>query len=183
MYGNVIKTIVSQDQAKRVIIFQRTDGTFGFEAQHWSDDEREQCWLPEGKYSATRTESAESALREALHRVYWLSQERTAYDHYRLAPTDKESAPKEISGLKVVSFTLLDERHQPSGNTSHFLGNKATSIPASLAICRESDSSFYLFYCDDRWEPLTDTWHASIVAAKEQAQFEFVGVSNTWENI
>lgn len=183
MVKNVIKKIASEDRTRRVIVFQRTDGTFGFEAQHWSNDEKEQCWLPAGKYSAARTESAESALREALQRVDWLSRQRTASDLHRLDSTNSRSAPKQIGGFSVVSFTLLDERHRPSGSTRHCVAGDAMSTPAALAICRESDSSFYLFYCDDRWEPVTDTWHASIVAAREQAELEFAGVDNTWEDV
>src|SRR6187401_1664898 len=63
--------IYSRDRSHRVFIFRRPDGTFGFEDQKYSSDSNEQCWLPVGRYSDSRTPSAEDALREAIGRVAW----------------------------------------------------------------------------------------------------------------
>ena len=52
---------------------------------------------------------------------------------------------------------------------------------AALAICQyEGDSQYYLFYCDDEWNVRTDTCHQSLDDAKDQAEFEYEGVSALW---
>src|SRR5690606_31263413 len=114
------------------------DGTFGFEDQHWSAGERERAWVPAGRYSVPRTESAEGALREAMERVCWLAKERTASDEYRLDALDVSAAPKWISGLPVVCFSVLDKRHRPTGKTKHHAAGETLYLPAALAICQES---------------------------------------------
>jgi hypothetical protein len=53
---------------------------------------------------------------------------------------------------------------------------------AGLAICQYSgDSAYYLFGCDEEWRPITDTWHQTVEQAKEQAEFEYEGVTRTWQ--
>lgn len=43
-----------------------------------------------------------------------------------------------------------------------------------LAIARyDSDSGFYLFYCDPDWNVITDTYHDTPADAMAQAEFEF----------
>jgi len=37
-----------------------------------------------------------------------------------------------------------------------------------------------LFGCDAEWNSLCDTWHETLEDAKEQAEFEYEGTSNTW---
>lgn len=52
---------------------------------------------------------------------------------------------------------------------------------AGLAICQyKNDDAFYLFGCDESWSSLTDTSHQSLGEAKEQAEFEYEGISRTW---
>jgi hypothetical protein len=46
----------------------------------------------------------------------------------------------------------------------------------------ESETSFYLFYCDREWQVLADTWHLSVSAAKAQAEFEYAGISKVWKD-
>ena len=54
----------------------------------------------------------------------------------------------------------------------------------ALAICAGAgDAAFYLFYCDADWQVLADTWHASLEEAKEQAEFEYEGVSRLWKDV
>lgn len=51
-------------------------------------------------------------------------------------------------------------------------------IVAKLAIARYDNSSdIYLFYCDEQWEVVADTCHASVQEAIAQAEFEFTDVS------
>ena len=74
MSHDVIKTIYSDDRKRRVIIFSRADGTFGFREEHFSADSLEQRWIPQ---SWSRSEpvcsSLEIAMREANGRINWLA--------------------------------------------------------------------------------------------------------------
>ena len=53
-----------------------------------------------------------------------------------------------------------------------------------LAICRyDGEDGYYLVFCDALWEAVTDTWHETLEAAMRQAEFEYVGVSGTWQAV
>ena len=66
-----IQTIYDDSRKNRVIVFQRDDGSFGFDAEHFSDEPLEMAWLSSGFDS--RCDTAEHALSEARGRVSWLS--------------------------------------------------------------------------------------------------------------
>lgn len=68
-----VNTLVRPSGKFRVIIFQREDGSFGFEDQKFSDDILEQRWIPRGRYSECFCDSAETAAREARSQVDWLA--------------------------------------------------------------------------------------------------------------
>jgi hypothetical protein len=90
--------------------------------------------------------------------------------------------PKEVGGAKVILYTPIDERHQHTGNCKQIVAGVLMSAMAGLAICQyENEDCFYLFGCDENWETVTDTLHNTIEEAKEQAEFEYEGVSNTWQ--
>ena len=65
-----VETIVDADGTRRVEIFQRRDGSFGFEELRLIEPER--AWVPGGYYTDSFCASAEVALREARARVSWL---------------------------------------------------------------------------------------------------------------
>lgn len=75
-----------------------------------------------------------------------------------------------------------------TGATKHFEGEITSSGIAStrefpLASWIEiepRDGSYYLLYFDDSGECFTDTWHASLADAKEQAKFEFEVQDEDW---
>jgi hypothetical protein len=91
--------------------------------------------------------------------------------------------PKEVGGARVVLYTPIDERHRHTGDCRQIVAGELMGAAAGLAICQhdEEESSFYLFGCDEDWETLTDTWHPTLEEAKEQAEFEYEGVSVTWQ--
>jgi hypothetical protein len=91
---------------------------------------------------------------------------------------------EQLNNTEVILFTPIDGRHKPTGDCRHIVGGDLLGAAAGLAICRyESDSSFYLFYCDEHWGVLTDTWHETIEDAKAQAEFEYKGTSRTWQAV
>jgi hypothetical protein len=69
-----IRTIYSDSRKRRVIIFQRDDGSFGFDEEHFSDEPLELSWLQAGYDS--RCDTAERAFGEAQGRVPWLAEKK-----------------------------------------------------------------------------------------------------------
>ena len=69
----VKQTFVKSDGARRVEIFRRDDGTFGFEEMRFGAEER--TWFPVGRYSTAVIDSLDNAIREARGRVSWLKDE------------------------------------------------------------------------------------------------------------
>jgi hypothetical protein len=90
------------------------------------------------------------------------------------------SAPSHIGGMQVALWSPLDDRHLATGKTRHLVATQQVRSPSGLAICRETAESFFLFLCDAAWQPIADTWHQSLDAARAQAEFEFTNLSSTW---
>jgi len=90
-------------------------------------------------------------------------------------------APNEIGGATVVCFTPIDQRHRHTGNCRQIVGGVLIGPMAGLAICQYAgDTTYYLFGCDQDWRTVTDTWHQTLEEAKQQAEFEYEGVTSTW---
>jgi hypothetical protein len=70
-----IKEIVSRDGRRKVVIFRRDDGSYGFESLQFSDVPEELCWIPSGKFSACHVADETTAETEARGRVEWLREE------------------------------------------------------------------------------------------------------------
>ncbi len=68
----VVQTLFNAEQTRQVVIFQRTDGSFGFEELRFGSDEH--VWFPCGCYSVSFTDKMEAAVREAKTRVKWLAE-------------------------------------------------------------------------------------------------------------
>jgi hypothetical protein len=90
-------------------------------------------------------------------------------------------APGYIGGAKVICFTPIDSRHRHTVNCRQIVGDAIQGAAAGLAICKyEGKDGYYLFGCNAEWDSVTDTWHQTLEEAKEQAEFEYEGVSETW---
>jgi len=90
--------------------------------------------------------------------------------------------PTELDEAKVLFIAEIANDVSATGKAAHFSGNETLPKPRFLAIAQyPGDSGFYLFYCDDAWNVMTDTLHMTIAEAKEQAEFEFYGISNHWK--
>ena len=90
-------------------------------------------------------------------------------------------APSQIGEATVICYTPIDSRHRHTGNCRQIVAGDLQGPAAGLAICRHgANAGFYLFGCDENWRSVTDTWHETIEDAKEQAEFEYEGVSETW---
>lgn len=92
------------------------------------------------------------------------------------------SVPAAIDGARVLRYTPIDSRHRPTGRCHHNRNGAVPAPRASLAICQyDGDNGFYLFGCDESWNVLTDTYHGDLNEAERQAEFEYEGVSATWQ--
>jgi hypothetical protein len=91
--------------------------------------------------------------------------------------------PNKINGATISLFTPIDSRHIKTGNTNHFSGGQLITDISALAICKYDDTDgYYLFYCDENWTVLNDTFHDTLELAKGQAEFEFKNSISTWKS-
>ena len=89
--------------------------------------------------------------------------------------------PSEIGHAFVLAHTALDGRHTPTGATRHLIAGQPAPPAKGLAICQyKGEDGFYLFGCDQDWNPVTDTWHSTFDEAMAQAEFEHRGTLGTW---
>lgn len=70
MSDEVVKTINDPRGGRRVEIYRRANGTFGFEEWKYGVDEK--AWFPVGRYSYAIIDTLERAEQEARSRVDWL---------------------------------------------------------------------------------------------------------------
>lgn len=68
----VVKEIVDESGRRKVELFRRDDGTYGFEDLRYYKDQYEDGWSPHGRYSQCFAATLEIAEREARGRVDWL---------------------------------------------------------------------------------------------------------------
>jgi hypothetical protein len=68
---DIIETVYSLDQSKRVHFFRRRNGTFGYQDEFFDVDEYGSCWIPLSNHHSI-FDSAETAIREARGRLDWL---------------------------------------------------------------------------------------------------------------
>jgi len=68
----ILKTIVHPEGNRKVEVFQRPDGTFGFEEWHWLVDEK--CWCPLGKRSVSVIDTMDHTLDEIKGRIPWVTE-------------------------------------------------------------------------------------------------------------
>jgi len=67
------ETFTKQDGSRKVVIFQRSNATFGFEELKFGREEG--AWYPIGNYSIAIVDTLDNAIKEANSRVAWLAVE------------------------------------------------------------------------------------------------------------
>ncbi len=93
-----------------------------------------------------------------------------------------EPPPLEMSGLPVICYSPVDGRHRPTGHCRHAGPGGEIGPAKGLAVCGRPGDGFFLFSCDGSWSVIADTWHPTAEEARQQAEFEYEGVSNTWQH-
>jgi len=69
---SIVKELISPDGKRKVRIFRRENGSFGFEALRFSDEPLEVCWIPDGRFSECFVGDEQTAESEARGRILWL---------------------------------------------------------------------------------------------------------------
>ena len=88
--------------------------------------------------------------------------------------------PRAIGEAKVILYSPIDQRHKATGVCNHEISGGQMKKAKCAAICQyENGHGFYLFICYES-EQMSDTYHENLEEAKEQAEFEYEGISNTW---
>jgi hypothetical protein len=85
--------------------------------------------------------------------------------------------PSELDGARVLKHALVTAEVEPTGATRHVVGGVELGRASALAIAKYDDAGgYYLFYLDDAGGVVTDTWHAAVAAALDQAACEYDGL-------
>jgi hypothetical protein len=89
--------------------------------------------------------------------------------------------PGIVGRARVICYSPIDERHRFTGGCKQVVAGQLMGAMTGLAICQyDGEDAFYLFGCDADWQSVTDTWHQSLDDAKQQAEYEYEGISKTW---
>ena len=89
-----------------------------------------------------------------------------------------------MNDYKIIKRFVFNGKIRATGKTVHYFGNDELPPPFSLEIAQyEDDNGYYLFYLDKNGEVQTDTYHDSLQAAIEQAQWEFNISEGEWEEV
>jgi hypothetical protein len=76
----------------------------------------------------------------------------------------------------------IDRRHRRTNACRHIVSGVVDPRFSGVAICQfEGRQDFFLFYCDEEWNHITDTWHMTLSEAMRQAEFEYEHISDTWQ--
>lgn len=94
-----------------------------------------------------------------------------------------KSPPSQLGAAEVVLFTTIGSSHRRTGRARHVVGGRQLGSAAGLAIAQyDGEAGYYLFYCDEHWNPIANTWHETVDDAKRAGEFEYEGVSRTWQS-
>jgi len=86
-----------------------------------------------------------------------------------------------IGNARILEYLEMSDDHIPTGYCRHSIGGEKRTDFMALAICKYTGvNGFYLFYCDESWEEINDSYHETIDEAKKQAEFEYTGTKNDW---
>lgn len=85
---------------------------------------------------------------------------------------------------RLIKRIRLTSANPPKNTTQHYHGDRLLPPPAELRIVQfDGDPGFYLLYIDAEGNEQTDTFHDTVDAAVDQAEFEFVLSACDWENV
>jgi hypothetical protein len=87
-----------------------------------------------------------------------------------------------MSDYEILCFVKLGLQHRPTGKTRHYLGTAQVPPAAMLNIVKyPDDEGFYLLHIDEDGNEIADTYHDSLEAAKQQANWEYSVRVEEWK--
>ncbi len=81
MNDKIVKTIYSIDKKNKIDFIQKSNGTFYFEEEHFSEDPLEMYWITVYAQFQTICDSLDTAIREAKGRISWLEEQWDQIEH------------------------------------------------------------------------------------------------------
>lgn len=103
----IVRTLWSTDRKSRVIVFRRTDGTFGFLEERYSDDELEKCWIPYFGETESFCATEDIAMREATSRIAWLAEMLATFEDVDGLPRQHPDPPPLHGSTVPASFKSI----------------------------------------------------------------------------
>lgn len=83
----------------------------------------------------------------------------------------------------IILTAKITEQHHSTGHTRHFNHGELLGMPKHLQIVQyPGDPGCYLIYCAADGREMTDTYHETIDAAKDQAMAEFELQHREWRS-
>ncbi len=91
-------------------------------------------------------------------------------------------------GATLLFYSPIDARHKHTGKACHWVNGRLLGSASCLIIYRcgeEPETSYYLLGYNRQWleDQCTLTRHVTLEQAQSQAEFEYAGVSRTWEPV
>lgn len=94
-----------------------------------------------------------------------------------------DSFPATIGDMQMLHWSPIDARHTVTGACRHF--NLSTGcedpVPSVIAIVTGGADQFFLMQFNSDLQFITDTCHETLDEAFSQAEFEYKGISATWQ--
>jgi len=165
------------------------DFTFAFEGDHDGATAAAEAWIERvetfGGIDASR--GRRPALREwsltTRDSIAWASVPECHLSEGGESPSLMRcqgvtaQVPDTLDDSRVLKYASVTASVEPTGATRHTVGGVPMGPAAALAVVQyDNDDAFYLFYLDGQGQVVTDTWHASVDAALDQAAFEYEGL-------
>jgi len=69
----IVRTFTNPAKTRKLNIFRRDNGSYGFEDMKYGEEES--AWSPVGRYSVAVFDTEEMAIRESKSRVSWVAKE------------------------------------------------------------------------------------------------------------
>jgi hypothetical protein len=89
-----------------------------------------------------------------------------------------------MSEPRILRRVILGHGHAATGRTRHFRGAEELPSPRELRIVQyDGDPGYYLLYCDENGNEMTDTYHDTLDEAMSQATWEFNVSPEEWQKL
>ena len=133
--------------------------------------------------SNTSLERTREEIKCQAHTTARAALSSTVRRNLHMVPIASDKPPTEIDGATVLKTARVGHLHAAhTGNTRQVVADELMGPASHLAIAQyQTEAGVYLFYCDQNWVVMADTWHEKVSDAEAQAEFEYAGISAAWD--